>query len=645
MSLPPLVSIPPESIRLNIAPAEWEACLDAWISLAELYLQSPSKQKPGTTAKDNSLAEFLSSFYREVATAGKDDTAFTGQSATRLKDICFRLTERVWLQDRIAISSFDYLPDFCSVHVKSSRLPSLMKRLWDKHESLLRERIGRAKTDIVNQLDFKPDETFQKDLRRVVDLMLASPEAGLIFMTGSDFLDALVATYGLQVGRKLRKTITAAAYVGLQSLVRAEPPNLSLLVDHLYSLQTQADRRKPSESLIADLVTNTPLLSKIELQTDRRSTDRLYKLLDTLETHRSPSIARNRHRSQRRPDKGKGKSRPDDEMHMHRMSLVTQIQDLFPDLGSGFILKLLDEYDDNVEQVTAHLLEDSLPPRLRELDRIEEAPNLALSKEVEIDHLEPRSTPPLESSYFPDRHNAFDDDEFDRLEVDASRLHIGKKRYKPASGQADKAKILSALAAFDSDDDERDDTYDVEDVGGTVDTAHPDGEPGPAAKVTQEENDMALFTAYKSTPEVFGRAQHVRKGQARHTLKTETGMTDEAIEGWAIMLQRDPKRLRRLEAQAAGSFRGNQAELPRTAYRDSPAGTETEDSDAPQAPRGGFRGRGRGFGRGGGNVAGASSDPSTAAAQRRKEENKGSRANHNRRNQHAKKMARGGFAA
>ncbi|KAK1076452.1 hypothetical protein LTR48_009071, partial [Friedmanniomyces endolithicus] len=155
---------------------------------------------------------------------------------------------------------------------------------------------------------------------------------------------------------------------------------------------------------------------------------------------------------------------------------------------------------------------------------------------------------------------------------------------------------------------------------------------------------MALFTTYRSAPGLFGRTFDIRRGQARMALKAETGMTDEAIEGWAIMLQRDPRRLRKLQDQA-GSFDGRQTELAGTAYRD---GTETEDSDAPGAGGrgGGYRGRG-GFGRGsgrgrgrGGSVAGPSGEQGTAEAQRRKEASKGSRANHNRRDQRARKMAR-----
>jgi len=520
--------------------------------------------------------------------------------------------------------------------------------IWARNGQALEKLLQQEKVTVLETLSnasVKPTIAF----RDLADISFASPQAGMILMTGSDFLDALAGAYQNYAGARQRKDLellVATTYIGLTSLQKVETPNTSLLMDHLYNLKSQADRDFSRPSLLADLVTNTPLIAKLTGSALSKQTDRLHKLLDVLETYKSPSLSRSRRPAKQVSDKGKARLlQPNTEMHMHRMSLVTQVQDLFPDLGSGFVMRLLDEYGDDVEQVTAHLLEDSLPEHLRALDRSEQASAPIVNEKAQIEQLAPRSTPPPRESFIPQRRNVFDDDEFDRLAVDASRLHLGKKPEESAPGQPNKAAILSALAAFDSDDDERDDTYDVEDVGGTVDTAHPDGEPGPSAKVTQEENDMALFTAYKSVPDIFGRSFNTRRGQARQALKAETGMTDEQIEGWAIMLQRDPRRLKKLEAQI-GEFDGKQVDIAKTAYRESPVGTETEDSDVP-AERGGYRGRGRGRGRGGrgggGDVAGAASEPSTAAAQRRKQANKSSRANHNRRDQRARKMARGGF--
>jgi activating signal cointegrator complex subunit 2 len=249
----------------------------------------------------------------------------------------------------------------------------------------------------------------------------------------------------------------------------------------------------------------------------------------------------------------------------------------------------------------------------------------------------------------------FDDDEFDKLAVDASRLHIGRRGKELTADRilSDRSKapakssILAALAAFDSDDDERDDTYDVEDVGASVDTATPG--PDEADADLRDKNEEALFRAYAMTPELFGRDSETRRGKPRTALKSETGMTDEAIEGWAIMIGRDPKRLRRLEAKFS-TFAGQQRELAGTSWRNSPAGSGDEAGES-GGDRGGHRGRGRGRGRdrggrgGGGNVAGPADDKATQVARQRKDANKASSGNHNRKAQRGKKMARAGFPA
>src|SRR5699024_2554152 len=106
-----------------------------------------------------------------------------------------------------------------------------------------------------------------------------------------------------------------------------------------------------------------------------------------------------------------------------------------------------------------------------------------------------------------------------------------------------KAAILSALATFDSDDDERDDTYDVADVGGTVDAVIPastETEAGENARNAADEADLALYPTYRSNPSLFGRDAATGRSQPRGSLKRESVVTDESLEGWAVMLNRDP---------------------------------------------------------------------------------------------------------
>ncbi|XP_032055146.1 activating signal cointegrator 1 complex subunit 2 [Aythya fuligula] len=97
-------------------------------------------------------------------------------------------------------------------------------------------------------------------------------------------------------------------------------------------------------------------------------------------------------------------------------SLISQVKDLLPDLGEGFILACLEEYGYNAEQVINNILEDKLVPSLEKLDR-------TMRRQPK-----PDPTPLLSS-----RHNVFQNDEFDissRDSVDVSRIQKGKRREK-----------------------------------------------------------------------------------------------------------------------------------------------------------------------------------------------------------------------
>lgn len=156
-------------------------------------------------------------------------------------------------------------------------------------------------------------------------------------------------------------------------------------------------------------------------------------------------------------------------------------------------------------------------------------------------------------------------------------------------------------------------------------------------------NEETLLVAYKQNPDAFNRDADTRRGRLRIALKSETGMTDEGIEGWAIMIARDPRRLRKLEAKYplldAG---GNPRALAPSSWRDSAPATEAEDDSGAEDSGGGSgNARGRGGSGGGGRGRG---DGSRGGGARGRGKERGGRANHSRRNQRAKKMARGGFA-
>jgi len=552
--------------------------------------------------------------------------------------------------------NWTFVSDFSHAYSKSHSLEIFLDTLWQKRQTEIEISLKELKASLLKRLESVEPNTAENDLKRLAPLLRASHDAGVFLTAGSDLIDALMASYKAG-SQTFRQRIVVVTYLGLIACLKGEKPNHSMLFDHLYSLKALAGKAGTDVTLLSDLVTNTPLLAKLNSSVTGKDAERARTLAASLAPYRSATLARPRVASRRRTGKGKGHAQDSfghgavsNEQHVHRMSLITQVQDLFSDLGSGFIARLLDEYSESVEQVTAHLLDESLPPHLSGLDRAAQLPP-SNDQPPASDHLAPRSTPP--PSVVPQRRNVFDDDEFDRLEHDASRLHIGRANATQTAdamlskGQTTESKsaILAALAAFDSDDDERDDTYDVDDVGGTVDTAAPDGETSRDVRVdTEDPNEESLFRAWKMDPSTFARGAETRKSPARAAMKSETGMTDEAIEGWGLMLARDPKRIRRLEGKYSG-FDGQQEAIGRTSYR---AG---EDDESDGSERGGFRGRGRGRGMGrargrggrGGNVAGPTGERGTQVSRQRKEASKGSRANHNRRDQRARKIARGGF--
>ncbi|KAF2849408.1 hypothetical protein T440DRAFT_469499 [Plenodomus tracheiphilus IPT5] len=660
MSLPHFAPYPAAKVRQSIQPQEWQLYLDSWSSLADLYLRLGDQQFSSAVKDEDSLTSFLLSFCHESA----NDDPLAAQVIT-LRKKTFFLLHRMFSLENVDTNllSWPCLSDICQVYPKSKQIHTLLQSLWAQRGGVIEKSLQAAKNSLIHNLESKRPEEAEGTLDRLAPLLKVSPDASVYMLTGSDFLDSLLAAYP-NVPQPMQKKLVTVAYLGLTAALEGSKPNYSLLSDHLYSLKSseeQAQKKEPGrKTLVADLVTNTPILEKIREKAVAPEASRVKNTAASLTAFRQAGVARPKRIIRRKVDKGKGTVTQDDyghgafnnEIHVHRMSMITQLQDLFPDLGAGFIIKLLDEYGENVEQVTAHLLEDSLPPHLADADRSEQLPG---SPTKEHSNLPPRSSQHLPefSQNLPTRRNVFDDDDFDKLAVDSSRLHIGRrgqdlsadKILSDRSKAPTKSAILAALAVFDADDDERDDTYDAEDVGASVDTAAPGADEADAD--LRDKNEEALFRAYTMTPELFGRESETRRGKARMALKTETGMTDEALEGWAIMIGRDPKRLRRLEAKFS-TFAGQQRELQSTSWKDS----GDEGNADGQGGRGGFGGRGRGRGRGrggpsggrGGNVAGAADDKGTQISRQRKEANKGSSANHNRKAQRGKKMARAGFS-
>ncbi|KAG6118555.1 hypothetical protein E4U14_006668 [Claviceps sp. LM454 group G7] len=670
-TLPPLAPFPKASWQTQLSSEEWSALVQAWKVVCQVYLDLNDEEFAKAAAATQihaSLVSFTSSFVHETARAGPSIAG----STTLLRPV-FHLTSRLLRLPSPRSSElleYEFLADLAKIYPKARTALLIGELFDDKHAPgpVIEASLTYLKKLLIPQLDagIKGDLKLVESRLAVLNPLLhVSPHACTLMLAGSDFFDGLITCFKV-MNPPLRRTIITTMYLCIMGLVESEPPKWSMLNDSLFALNSAAEEHKKgplnaNDSLVAELVTSTPLLKLLlrRAQAQDVATASLKARIAALESFKKGPMARPKRLALRRKAvKGKGKEtlpgfHHQAEMHVHRMSQITQVQDLFPDLGAAFVSKCLDEYGDNVEQVVANLLSETLPTHLATADRSE-----PLSSHEDIPHrtdLAPRSTPPPPSlpPPVPSRRNVFDNDDFDRLSTDVSKISFGKKPQSSAdeilqdkSTAPNKAAILSALAAFDSDDDERDDTYDAADVGGTVDTMDQE------ADGVHDGNEEVLFRAYQMNETLFNRDAATRRSNpARAKLRDDTGMTDEAIEGWAVMLARNPQQKKRLEAKYA--FAGQQTQLQATSWRASPNGAGNEASGldggagrgASRGGRGSRGGGGGGRGRGrGGNVAGPTGEKETESARRNKEAHKGSRANHNRRDGRAKKMARGGFA-
>ena len=384
MSLPSFAAFPQASLRRAILPEEWEACLDAWIILAQRYLLLAPKAFSLHSAKNESLVEFLVSYVRESSSA--DDLGSKTLKEKELRRECFLLGHRL-LTEVIPppprMLSLAFLGDFSIVYAKSKSLHHLLEQTWLRQRLETNPGMQEYKSKIIKQLEqpqTNSSPVLEQNLRRTAALLKACHAFGHFLMTGSDFLDSLAAIES-HVSSEYAKKLVVVAYLALTSLMEGAKPNISLLLDHLYSSKSswdsQAKSSTPQISLLASIVSSTSLLRKLREKIQGPDAARAKPLISSLEGLGAPPGSKMKKPIRRRIDNGKHVDRDEYghgalvEVHIHKMSLITQIQDLFPELGSGFIVKLLDEYEDDVEQVTAHLLEDSLPAHLKQADQAE----------------------------------------------------------------------------------------------------------------------------------------------------------------------------------------------------------------------------------------------------------------------------------
>ncbi|KAI0090405.1 hypothetical protein BDY19DRAFT_770952 [Irpex rosettiformis] len=371
---------------------------------------------------------------------------------------------------------------------------------------------------------------------------------------------------------------------------------------------------------------------------------------------------------------------------------VAQVLDVLPDTPPDYVRFLLAHqdypYKGNAERLVEALF-DGTAPNVNEVERLMSDRDSGLGMVEDMGRNEDTGKGKGregEFVYTRERRNVFDDEV-----MDVSQLRVGKKRcvaricsfcatnqcYRAGRDDAQtilqdrayieqmKADILRRAEEISDEEDDDDDGDGMEGRGKGMVVAFEDELDDGALKVrdgeesqdegSEDETDddakpetpeTILELAYIADPKVFDRDAQTRRSKARDDLRRQTGWADEQIEGWRIMLERDPNKDKILQKH---EFSGNKRGLVPLPVR-GPSQPPSNRGRGYGRGRGGGRGRGRGGrgGRGGGGGSGSGSGgnggsgggDSTARDRAYKDKNKAQRGNHNRKSGHDKKMAR-----
>ncbi|GAA5943993.1 hypothetical protein JCM1841_004375 [Sporobolomyces salmonicolor] len=324
---------------------------------------------------------------------------------------------------------------------------------------------------------------------------------------------------------------------------------------------------------------------------------------------------------------GAGGLSPEKEAEL--ASAISSLSDLFPALSPAFLRACLlhpsffpspsTSTSESSERVVAAVLEESLPADLR---RLRDHPEEAEAPEV---------TAAKEEMVTVERRNIFDEDRTFSRGVLMQGKGKEKERVRPnptftaTSRQLDeqlKASIIALAEAPSSDEDEGAegeaflDDFDAGPklaVGGDGEDEHRDGGiPAPPSAPTgayEPTTVLLLESTYLSHPALFGRDGATRRSKERKALREKTRLGDEQIEGWAVMLGRDPKMLQKLkdkhlDLSASSNHPAPPASSPnppQSSSRPSNPNSGGEGTRGGRGGRGGGRGRGDGSGRGRGD--------------------------------------------
>ncbi|KAI5793699.1 hypothetical protein DFH27DRAFT_140558 [Peziza echinospora] len=551
----PVAPYPPASVRKTIPADQWATILSTYTALLQYHLSLPPADFQSTSATDTRLIAFLTAYIHELSLAPSPPTP----AESALRKLSFQLIHRLLSPpddattpppDQLLNGAF--LLDLANAFPRSQSLRTLFSTLTTTHPTLLTTSLTTLKTSVVLPKITPPPPSqaravsafditdAQALLRRISILLLLLPYAGETFLAGSDYLDALADLHERYAAS--RATVLRAAYSAFAGVLRVpEKQNYSLLLDTLYEWAAHANGTHKHAFLTA-LVCETPLLRRLRTSLEEMDPETAgagkVKLMDGLISKLQKYTPRADGRVRRplnrsKKDKGKGKGKSLDPSFDVDQA-VAQVLEFLPTIPPAAIIDVLHEFSGDVQSVIQHFLEGGNTPAQEAQQK--QWPSLPPSTTTTTTTTTTATTTTPLPKWATSRKNIHDATPLPSLAT-PSTLHLGKKNPSltadtllspPTNSTTHTQKKLAIYAAlstilYNPDDDERDDTYDVEDVGGAIDAGEETPSSGggvrkinaPPQPPTVTKEEEYLYALYTTDPTLFARDAETRRSKMR----------------------------------------------------------------------------------------------------------------------------------
>lgn len=696
--LPYITRYPDAGIRqdiLSTAGSElWDNLITTWISLVQYYLRLPA-----TNTMSPSMRAFLESYVTVCAETGTDLGDLTADELHLRASVFSLITKKddgegeggkYIIVDGIAVTGiWGFIQTFGRTN--TTEVQQVVRHLY----------ASRGGKTFVNLLmdtvlaDPALLSTSQEASAQLVQalciVLLSSPAVArdCITLKWFDLLQKLYLGSTADAAKVSLLRVTSASFCVPPLAVLDSNVRIRVLSDVISKATSAPDTQSQLLSALLNYTNFTALIGVPSLTMSLETAKLRIPLVP------SPLIHKRKQPKLRSKNKSVSRSAESEPVVVDDVSeeAVSMLLDLFPQLSVPAVSDVIRNNGGNAELATSFLLEN--PEELAKYEKFtmpvkKSAPAATPQRDKgkTISRSQPSSNVESGSNSNNNKINnnnnntkqrsIYDNDDLSNLKVGTSKLIFGKKEKmslnKLGKAYTDEKSLQATLERiYQADEDEHDDTYDDAEV------SHPTAVPtltdetddsvaknairnshkstavsaGPAdiefsgnnststaaepAQLSEAEVlEAFLLDYYGSHKEEFSKS--ARRTRARGEIRKRTNWTDEQIEGWARMLERDPTRKTRLENKymLSNSAPRNQGLLKSTAWRQPKVNSDGEEEEDNR--------------RSGNNQNNNSNrrhqqnrpplDPKVQA--QRKDRNKARQGNHNRKAGHAKKMERVG---